>query len=282
MNFIINRQTQVELSNEQLLTRAPSIFSENHRQSLSDKYKQVKTIDVINTMRDNGWYPVLASEVRVKSDERKGFQKHLISFAKKEGNGFLEIREGLYPRTVLTNSHDGLCSYSLMAGIFRLICSNGLIVSDSTFESIKVKHIGFDMQEIINGSQKVIESFPKIANRIESFQKIELSQTEKIAYAKASAIAKYGDLNENKEENEIAKEINVDAILYPRRNDDRKNDLWTTYNVIQENLIKGGRREVRQGYKSQRAREVKAIDKNIIINRALWALTEEMAKLKTA
>lgn len=264
---------QTELSTERLQRLAPSIFAENHRQGLSDKYKQVKTIDIINIMRDSGWLPVKVSEIRVRNEERQGFQKHEIQFSKFENGHFQEIGKGLFARAVLVNSHDGLSSYILHAGLWRQICGNGLVISDCTFAEIRIKHIGFNPVDLIYATQNITGAIPEISSKVQEFEKIVLSNEEKAAYSKAALTLKYPDLSE---EEQI--KLRPEQPLRIRRYDDQKNDLWTTYNVIQENLIKGGRQEI-SGKK--RTREVKSIDKNIALNKALWTLTNEMAKLKT-
>ncbi len=73
-------------------------------------------------------------------------------------------------------------------------------------------------------------------------------------------------------------------LLNERRYDDKGNDLWTTFNVIQENVMRGGLKGVsRSGNGRLRrtiTRPVKALDRNIKLNQALWFLTEKMAELK--
>ena len=73
-------------------------------------------------------------------------------------------------------------------------------------------------------------------------------------------------------------------MLAPRRRADVSNDLWMTYNVVQENAVRGGLRGfTRDGNGRPRrvqTREVKGIDQDVKLNRALWTLTQKMAELK--
>ncbi|MGO4484326.1 DUF932 domain-containing protein [Rhizobium sp. 2TAF27] len=70
----------------------------------------------------------------------------------------------------------------------------------------------------------------------------------------------------------------------PRRHDDRANDLWTVWNVVQENAIKGGLRGVGRDDLGRprrvKSRAVNGIDLDIKLNKALWLLGERMAALK--
>ena len=69
-------------------------------------------------------------------------------------------------------------------------------------------------------------------------------------------------------------------VLMPRRVDDRGSDLWSTFNRIQENLVKGGLNGRNTRGRRQSTRPVQGIDQNVRLNRALWMLAEEMRKLK--
>ena len=66
----------------------------------------------------------------------------------------------------------------------------------------------------------------------------------------------------------------VEDILRPRRQQDMGNDVWTVYNVVQENIIKGGFTNSNTGRK---ARAVKHIDKTISYNQELWDLAHGYA-----
>jgi hypothetical protein len=70
--------------------------------------------------------------------------------------------------------------------------------------------------------------------------------------------------------------VTESQILSPRRWQDESNDLWTTYQRVQENLIKGGLsgRNVKGGRMHTRA--VRGIDGDVKLNRALWVMAETL------
>ncbi len=70
-------------------------------------------------------------------------------------------------------------------------------------------------------------------------------------------------------------------MLVPRRWDDRKSDLWSIFNRVQENLVKGGLTGRTANGRRQRTRPVQGIDQNLRLNRALWMLAEGMRQLKS-
>jgi hypothetical protein len=70
--------------------------------------------------------------------------------------------------------------------------------------------------------------------------------------------------------------VNETQLLTPRRVQDQRNDLWTTYQRIQENLVKGGLTGRNATGKRARTRAVSGIDGDVKLNRALWVMAETM------
>ncbi len=261
------------------LAQYGSIVADNPYSRVSDKYNLIPTTRIVNTLDSLGWYPVQASEVNCRNANRKGFQKHLLRF---RNDSLPQISGGNLPEIVLTNSHDGKASFCIMAGIFRLVCSNGLIIADSTFQSYKIRHMGYTDQAVREAVASVCDSTPQIASKVNDFQQIELTPDERGVYAQAALVAKYGD------EVVEAREFDTDSLLFPRRTVDAKPTLWDTYNVVQEKLMKGARFERKLDKKRPwrtkmvKSRGVKSIHETVRVNQALWQLTEKMAELKRA
>lgn len=253
---------------------APSIFAEKAADHVSDRYQFIPTTRVIDALSTQGWHPVWAAQTRCRNEEGRNYTKHMLRF-RNDSMG-LKIDE-CFPEIVLTNAHDGLSVYRMMAGLFRLVCGNGMIVAESNFASIQVRHVGYDDGQILEASSKVIESVPLIANSVKRFQAIELSQDEQRAYAKSALTLRYDD-------DQVPFE--VERLLNPRRYEDNSPSLWHTFNRVQENMIKGGvkyvkRDECGRPLKRQSTRSIKSVTENVKVNRALWTLTEEMAKIKS-
>jgi hypothetical protein len=261
------------LNNEQMMRSAPSIFAANAHERVSDRYSFLPTIEVVEGMRKNGWLPVSVNEQRVRDESRKGFQKHMIRFRQASDLTRMLRKEDTLVEVLLTNSHDRSSAYQLHAGVFRLICGNGLVVCDATFAKISIKHSGFKPDSVIDGSFKVLDEVPTVTNEIEMMRSKTLSDSQRSAFAEAALIAKYGEVE--------AAPVMPDKVLTPRRIDDRKADVWSTFNVIQENLVRGGQRDLRKrkedGSFFKRTREVKGIDENVKLNKALWHLAKTIA-----
>ncbi len=266
------------LDNDALLRRAPSIFAEAAFSGVSDRYSFLPTIEIVDRMRAADWAPVEVQEQRVRLDERRGFQKHLIKFARmadveRLARAMADGRKGEYIAEIsLLNSHDRSSAYQLHAGLFRLACSNGMIVSDGTFETIRIKHSGFDPRSVIEGSCKILESIPALTDKVEGFRALQLSPPAQTALAEAALILKYGDLS--------AAPVRPELLLSARRVEDHGADMWTTLNRVQENVIRGGLKDRSKrrpdGKRFKMTGEVKGIDENIRLNKALWHIADAM------
>ncbi len=258
------------LTNQQIIYLAPAAGAVNPISEVSERYSFVSTLDAVDILRETGWFPVHAEQSTVRKVERDGYQRHLIRFARK-GLALGGERVDL----VLYNSHDRGCAFKLAASVWRQICCNGLMVA-SEFANFSHRHVGFDELDFAGSALQIAESAGRIATRVDDFKTIQMTPDERGVYARAVHRLVYDDPDQAP--------IRPERLLVERRYDDEGKDLWTTYNVCQENIMKGGLRGQKRGANGRlrrvTTRPVKAIDRNIKLNQALWVLTEEMAKLK--
>jgi hypothetical protein len=230
----------------------------------------VPTLTAVDLLRDAGWFPIHAEQSAVRNADREGYQRHLIRFAK-NGLSFDGERVDL----VLYNSHDCGCAFKLIASVWRQICGNGLMVA-SEFANFSHKHIGFSPDAFIRSAGEIASGAGTIAERVDEMKIIEMTPDERGVFAQAAHCLIY-------DEPEQAP-VKPDQLLHERRYDDKGNDLWTTFNVVQENVMRGGLKGASRGgngrLRRTTTRPVKALDRNIKLNQALWFLTEKMAELK--
>lgn len=257
---------------------APSVFATTKHAQRSDRYTHIPTSDIVEHLMQSGYGVFAVQQGGSRDEEKRGFTKHLIRF--RNLNEQVQVG-GTHNEIVLLNSHDGTSAYRLMAGVFRLICSNGMIVCQSCVEDIRIKHSGDILGEVSEGVQRIRIQLPTVSGAIADMQSVELTPNEQSIFARAALTAKYG---------EEVPAIQPEAILSPRRQEDRKPDLWTVLNKTQENIVLGGQRytaetatptgQIRRSRRT--TRPVNGVDGNTNVNRALWQLAEEMKKLKTA
>jgi Domain of unknown function (DUF932) len=245
------------------LENIPSIYATSPSAKVSEKYGFIPTSVIVQALERSGFVPVKASAAR-SSLERAAFAKHLIRFRHREHMN-TQVGDWL-PEVVLVNSHDGSSSYQIMAGVYRLICSNGLVVGNS-FAEARVRHTKNAPDEIVDASFRVIESLPGIAEGIESMRAITLESGEREAFATAALSLRYPD----------EAPIRPAQLLSTRRSADTSSDLWTTFNVLQENLLQGGQRRADS---RRRTRKISSVSEDVRLNRSLWTLAEELKRLK--
>ena len=272
------------LTLDQVRAAAPSAFAIEKHESRSARYAYIPTSQIITAMMGEGFMPFKASQSASRVEGKQNFTKHMIRFRHVTSIERPRVGDAI-PEVILINSHDGSSGYKLSAGLFRFVCSNGLIVSDSTVGSLSVPHIGDVSHKVIDGSFKIVQQAEKSFAKIEQWEPLQLTAGERLVFAKAAHELKFD--SDNVQEG-FKHAIEPKQLLEAKRSADRGDDLWRTLNVVQENLIKGGLRGVQFGKDDQgrgtrrrvTTREVKSIDGDVKLNKALWTLAEEMAKLK--
>lgn len=258
---------------EHLKTLVPSAFATHPKPfGLSSKYTFVPTDLIIERIMDYGFVPVFAQQSRAL-ESNNGFQKHMIRFAATQD---LDLRQEERFEIVMFNSHNGTFTYRFYGGFFRFICENGLVIgSGEETDYVKTKHIGISQDDVVEASYRIIENAPKYIEWAEELKTIGLNKPEKEAFAESA----YELLDTNKK-----KQIVPEQLLDVRRQEDLKSDLWTTYNVVQENIMTGGlvRQDVEPGRKRiRRTRAVNSIDGQVRLNVALSRLVDKMKEIKS-
>ncbi len=256
------------LNNQELETLAPTLFTSEPHYDVSDKYHFIPTIDVIEEIKSHHWYPVSVSQAAVKDETKEGFQQHCVRFR--------HFEDLLHPQDnavelLLFNSHDRTKSFSISAGIFRFVCANGLVLSESVFESYKIKHLGDRENDVANAVAKITAVKEKLIEKIKTLSSIKLSELEKESFAKLSIPLRF----------EEHLEVNHKDLLIPHREEDYKDDLYTVLNIIQENLIRGNVSGVnKQSGRRFTSKEIKSITTDTQVNKGVWELAEKIASIK--
>ena len=256
------------LSDEQIRTVAPSIFADAPHESRSQRYAYIPTSTVLTELRKEGFQPFMVTQTRVRDEGKREHTKHMVRLRHaSQINARSEANE-----IILLNSHDGTSSYQMLAGMFRFVCSNGLVCGD-TVADVRVPHKGDVAGQVIAGAYEVLHGFDRALESRESMQAITLDAGESEVFARAALSLKYDDPDK-------PAPITETQILMPRRVDDRRPDLWSVFNRTQENLIKGGLSGRAANGRRQSTRPVQGIDTNLRLNRALWLLADGMRQLK--
>ena len=270
------------LSKEQLRTMCPNAFkTEPTNPNVSNRYVHANTEVVIDDLAKLGWYPVEAKQCKrtrrsngVKSFHMIAFQNPDVKVVNKHDDGTEEI--DAFPRLILTNSHDGFNAFKFMVGLFRLVCSNGLCVSDENFVNTSIKHINYTFEALRDVVVESLNNVPQIVMTMNKMKERQLSEDERkeLAYEVVK-------IRKNMTDEIGPQRIGVDDdtlldILNPLRNDDFGTDLWTVFNVCQEKMMRGGYYSSNKNNKKMKQRGITSIKKNLDFNQRLWKKAESM------
>jgi hypothetical protein len=253
---------------------ASSAFTQEKASRLSDQYNFVSSASIIAEMEKNGWQVSWASEVHARREEgMMGTQRHAIRFrqfgdtsstpALRVGDTFIE--------TMMVNSHDGNCSFRFLMALFRLACSNGMVVAESTFATVRIRHNEIAAKSVLGVIEQVTATAGKVGDRVKEMQNRKMTQMETIEFATAAARLRWPEETV----------VDIPQIVVPRRQADADANLWSVYNVAQENIISGRVPLIRTVMQDSgpvsrevRAQPIRAIKADIRINQGLWELAE--------
>ena len=258
------------LSDDQIRRVAPSIFAEAKHESRSDRYAYIPTSTVLAKLRTEGFQPFMVCQTRVRDDAKREHTRHMMRLRHASQITGTEANEIL-----LLNSHDGTSSYQMIAGQFRFVCCNGLVCGDA-ISDIRIPHKGDVVDRVISGAFEVLDGFTRVVDERDQMKALTLNEGEQAAFARAALVLRY-DAQDGK-----PAPITETDLLLTRRNEDRASDLWTTFNRVQENVMSGGLSGRNATGKRTTTRPVTGIDQSVKLNRALWVLANEMAKLRKA
>lgn len=255
------------LSDDQIRAVAPSIFADAAHDSRSERYSYIPTATVLDKLRREGFEPFMVTQTRVRQDDRRDYTKHMLRLRHASQINGREANE-----IILLNSHDGTSSYQMLAGMFRFVCKNGLVCGD-TVADVRVPHKGDVAGQVIEGAYEVLQGFDRAHESRDAMQAVTLDEGESEVFARAALALKYDDPTK-------PAPITETQVLAPHRYDDNGRDLWSTFNRIQQSLLRGGLRGRSANGRRVTTRPVQGIDQDLRLNRALWLLADGLRQLK--
>lgn len=259
------------LTIESLRRIVPSAFATQPYHAMSDRYRFVGTDTVIGVMEGLGFFPVKAAQSRSRIEGKAAYTRHSIRFRHAGHLNPLAVGQET-PEIVIENSHDGTAAYRLHAGIWRLVCSNGLLIASASFGTISVKHSGGKdfTSRISDATHEIVSHMPSVFQTIGEWKQIMLPRNRQIELARQAHGLKPNPSIDP-----------IQLLTSHRREDDTAPDgsrsLWHTFNAVEENLIHGGLTGVNSRGRRIRTRPVRAVAADIKINRDLWRMSESFA-----
>jgi hypothetical protein len=251
------------------ITTFATVNAEHAASTVSDKYGFIPTTRPVQVLKDFGWFPVAVQEAGTRNEDKQGYQRHVIRFAHQDYNREMAVG-GTIPQLILTNDHSGTSAFEFLVGLFEKVCSNQLCVSRGNAARIKVLHRGYADLQVENSVRSIMADLPTVLGSVDRFKAIDLKREQELALAAAAIELRWDG---------EAFEVKPEEVLHRRHYEQKAPTLWNTYNAVQENVIRGGVRQVNAKGSRTRARAVKSVTEDIRLNKALWTLTERMAEL---
>ena len=262
------------MTREQIKEACPVAFAETPSSEVSKHYTHIPTDRVIDDMEKLGWGVIDAKQVSARKKATKGFQKHMLVF--RHPDLMVEGKDGddVWPQIIMTNSHDGKNSFTFQAGMYRFVCSNGLVIADQEFGKMKIRHMGYDFETLRETIEEMVEKLPLTVESMNKFKQTELTKPQKYDLAR-KALATRFKVQKDQKVDQVYK-IDLDAFLTPVRKEDKGDDLWSVFNLVQERVVTGDFEYI-SGVKLRKAREIKNFKQDLDVNQKLFEVAKEFA-----
>ncbi len=268
------------MTEDEMREIAPSIFATSAHESRSERFQPIPTIEILRALTAEGFVPVGAKQSATRTEGKADFTKHLIRLRRVDDGKTYHVGDTVC-EILLKNANDGTSAYELMAGLFRVRCLNSLVTQTGTIEETKVRHSGDVQGKVIDATYTVLKAAENALVAPQDWSSLRLNNEEKEILAQSAHMLRFGDAD-----GDTTTPIQPAQLLKQRRSGDMADDLWTTWNVVQENAIKGGIRAYGRDDLGRprrvKSRAVTGIDQDIKLNKALWHLGAKMAELKGA
>ena len=245
------------LSLQNLGSKVPSLFANTASPKVSDKYAFVPTLEIIEKFEQDGW--------KISSAIQKGkseFHAHEIRLS----NGQLPAVGDSLIQAVIQNSHDGTKPLHIQAGLFRLVCSNGLTIPTAAAADFKLRHKGLEMGDIRRITDEFAKTIPQLQTKVEIFETKVMTEQESVDFVNKAMMLRWNQGSLPK--------IDVESWLEPLRKEDQDPTMWKVFNRVQEKFVRGGEQIQNQKGRFIKMRELKNFDVVNRINTDLWELAE--------
>lgn len=245
----------------------------NYRRS--ERYSHVQTSDITSQLLADGWQFKSGSQKVVRSsapesEAKRAHALHTLWFT----HPTLPRTLDSIPHMLVTNSHDGNSQLILEMGLYRLICSNGMVIRSATLPTVKLRHVGLTVDLIRNAVTGILERAPTFVRSIEQWKNRILTPAEQGQLAMDSAKVRWGLESSG---------IRPCDLIRARRYADGGDNLWNVFNRIQEAVVRGGIPVTRFALNGEiesrrRAPALRGLGQTLEINRELWQIAEAYAQ----
>jgi len=265
------------MSEADILSRAPAAFSVTKADHLTDRYQSLQTSSLLPILADYGYFPVQAAQTRPRkmSDVLKAAEHrhHIISFARAE-----DLQRPDRPEVTLFNSHNGSGAVRLFAGIYRMICSNGIVVGNGV--EARIYHNKAAMMGVEDMLRKVVANVPEVLATMERMKGITLSYEQARQMAENAVALRWNRYDGSDKKGAFYNNETILDALSAKRVEDCGFNLYTVFNLVQENVMRGNLsvKSVSESAPAgimRKARPVNSVKAHTDLNAKLWDAVKE-------
>lgn len=220
----------------------------------------ISSRDILTALMDAGYAPTGAVQTRSR-DGQGSHARHMLRFQPVVD---LLSLDDVLGEIVLINSHNGRSAYQLRAGLYRPVCTNGMLTAIGDFGLVHVGHRGNVVANVVEAAQRITRDFSRVGEAVEAMRTINLTEGQQLDFAREALKLRFADVAQPP--------VEAAQLLERRRMADVGDDVWRTFNAVQEHVLRGGLpgRTVRG--RAVHTRGIRAIRENARLNTGLWQL----------
>ena len=266
------------MSADDIMSRAPAVFSDTKAERLTNRYQSLRTSDLLPVMADYGYFPTQAAQKRVTkaSPVAAEHKTHMVAFAKRDDNGNGNVRGEI----IVYNSHDGTSAVRLFAGAYRFICSNGIVAGEGMQQ--RIHHTVKSLANFEESLRTTVSNLPMVLAALDAARNITLDGQQRYELAKQAVMKRWGlfddtivDVDGRPVKGSYATPKTISDALGVQRSEDDLSDAFTVWNRIQENVLRGNvmiKSITDNNIGMRKARPITAVAEHVRVNTELFDL----------
>lgn len=264
----VARATTVPLTLEQVAKVAPAVFNKEPGVTTLAPYNYISTELAMHAILRAGYGISEAAQQRSPREQWTDVHgKHMLRFRKLDYFGAPKSLMTVVPEIVVVNAHDASSKLHMYVGLWRFICLNGLMTGN-TVGSISIKHQKGITDETRRALEQIFNKMlPVTSEQVKAMEAKTLTTMQQEQFA-SNAIALRWPTNPSA--------VRASDLLAARREADKGNDVWHTFNRVQENVIAAGFMSHTPTHARALPR-VERVTEVVTINRSLWDLAVRLA-----
>ena len=271
-----NQDIQI-LTKDEIKEQAPLVLAQEPTRNVSNRYTFINTETVIDDMAKLGWLPTQVGQRKTRNPDTP-FSPHMVKFSNPDLRIVNDAGDASFPQIILNNSHDGLGKFKFMAGIFRLVCSNGLVIATEKFGQMKIAHKGYDFAEVREIVRTRTEALPEQIQIMNDMKNHMLTREEQRELAiRGLFLRSQVPADKENQFRGLIDTVTLEEILTPVRDQDKGNDLWNTFQIVQEKMVKGGfHTQLGFDTKVRKVKEIRSFLTDMDLNKKLFGEARNM------